>query len=113
MYTRGIGTSADRGEAARWFRRAAEAGDARAENYLGYAYMRGWGVPTNYSQARYWLGKSAAANDRLGLFNLASMDEHGLGGPADVTTAISLYKRSASTGYVGARDALRRLGISK
>jgi TPR repeat protein len=75
--------------------------------------VQGWGVPQDYSQARYWLTKSAAANDRLGLYNLALMDERGLGGPTDMSSAISLYKRSASVGYAGARDSLRRLGVAQ
>jgi TPR repeat protein len=113
MYTRGIGTTVDRAAAAHWFRVSAAKGDARAENYLGYAFVKGWGVPVDYSQARYWLSKSATANDRLGLYNLALMNENGLGAPPNMTSAISLYKRSASSGYDGARAALRRLGVSE
>lgn len=67
----------------------------------------------DYSLARFWLEKSASANDRLGLYNLGFIYERGLGGAADLPSAISLYKRSASAGYAGARDALRRLSLAQ
>ena len=45
-------------EAVRWFRRAADSGNAVAMGWLGYCYKNGWGVPTDQKQANYWHNKA-------------------------------------------------------
>ena len=44
-------------EAVRWFRRAADSGNAVAMGWLGYCYKNGWGVPMDQKQANYWKNK--------------------------------------------------------
>jgi TPR repeat protein len=49
---------------------AAEQGNARAQNNLGYMYENGQGVPTDYAAAALWYGKAAAQGesaDTLGI----------------------------------------------
>ena len=56
----------DYAEAARWYRRAAEQGDAQAQYNLGLAYARGEGVTQNPVEAHMWFNLAAArfpAND--------------------------------------------------
>lgn len=48
------------GEAAKWVRKAAEQGDAKAQSYLGAMYHQGEGVPQNYIRAYAWLSLAAA-----------------------------------------------------
>ena len=48
-------------EAARWYRKAAEQGDQKAQSALGFCYVRGEGVPTDDVVAYMWLNLSAAA----------------------------------------------------
>ena len=55
----GKGVPADSGEAARWFRRAAERGLARAQYNLGYLYFRGYGVRQDAVRAFAWTSLAA------------------------------------------------------
>lgn len=63
----------DRERAAGWFRRAAEAGDARAMHGLGVCHYRGLGVPRDLLEAYVWFCRAAtsglavaiSARDRL------------------------------------------------
>ncbi len=50
----------DDAEAARWYRRAAEQGDALAQRNLGTMYILGKGVPQDDVEAYKWLNLSAA-----------------------------------------------------
>jgi uncharacterized protein len=51
----------DLGAAAKWYRKAAEAGDAFGQKHLGFMYAYGLGVEKGYGEARNW-GRKAAAN---------------------------------------------------
>jgi TPR repeat protein len=66
MYGEGRGVPQDYVEAARWYRLAAEQGDAQAQYNLGLAYARGEGVTQNVVDAHMWFNLAAArfpAND--------------------------------------------------
>lgn len=47
-------------EAVRWFRKAAEQGNADAQYYLGCCFEHGKGVPQDYSEAVRWYQTAAA-----------------------------------------------------
>ena len=47
-------------KAVEWYRKAAEQGDASAQNNLGWMYQKGRGVEQNLSKAREWCQKAAA-----------------------------------------------------
>jgi uncharacterized protein len=49
-------------QAAEWYRKAAEQGDATAQGTLGTLYFMGQGVAQNYLEAYYWLDLAAAVN---------------------------------------------------
>ncbi|HEY5597195.1 MAG TPA: hypothetical protein VIK47_00195, partial [Kiloniellales bacterium] len=59
-YADGAVTRADMAEAARWFRRAADRGSARAQNDLAMLYTKGLGVPQDYVQSYVWFDLAAA-----------------------------------------------------
>jgi TPR repeat protein len=42
-----------------WFKKAAQQGDAKAQNILGLMYANGEGVEQNHKEALNWLKKSA------------------------------------------------------
>ena len=48
------------GEAIKWFRKAADQGDADAQLLLGSLYLTGNGVPQDYVIAHMWLNLAAA-----------------------------------------------------
>ena len=60
MYNNGQGVPQDYQEAARWYRKAAEQGNANAQYNLGIMYYNGRGVPEDDSEAVRWFKKAAA-----------------------------------------------------
>src|ERR1039458_10081653 len=48
------GVLQDYAEAARWYRKAAEQGNAIAQTNLGTMYFQGQGVPQDYAEAVRW-----------------------------------------------------------
>jgi TPR repeat protein len=59
MYAKGRGVPKDYAEAVKWYRKAAERGDAEAQRYLGSAYYTGSGVQKDDAEAMKWWRKSA------------------------------------------------------
>ena len=60
MYYNGQGLSQDYDEAAKWYRLAAEQGNATAQSNLGSMYYSGEGVPQDYVQAYMWVSLAAS-----------------------------------------------------
>ena len=60
MYDNGQGVPQDYSEAVKWYRLAADQGDAYAQNNLGVMYAKGQGVPQDYVLAHMWFNLSAA-----------------------------------------------------
>jgi TPR repeat protein len=105
------GLKKDKYEATRWYLRAAELGDAGAQNNLGYRYQTGKGAEKNEARAVLWFQKAAAQKHPGGLFNLGVMYERGLGGlRKDRRIARLLYRRAAARGFGPAKTALKNLG---
>jgi TPR repeat protein len=64
------GLAQDHAEAAKWFRRAAEQGNADAQNNLGAIYAEGQGVPRDMIGAYTWLSLAATAGNQSAAKNL-------------------------------------------
>ena len=60
LYGHGEGVPQDYAEAVKWYRKAAEQGDATAQFNLGTDYAKGQGVPQDYVLAHMWLNLAAA-----------------------------------------------------
>jgi len=61
MYEQGRGgITKDDAEAARWYRKAADQGNADAQTNLGIMYRDGRGVPQDQNEAALWFRKAAA-----------------------------------------------------
>ena len=60
MYYSGQGVPQDYGEAAKWYRLAAEQGNPTAQSNLGSMYYSGQGVPQDYVQAYMWVDLAAS-----------------------------------------------------
>ena len=58
MYQNGRGVLQDNLEAVKWYRKAAEQGNANAQNNLGYMYQYGKGVPQSKLEAVKWYRKA-------------------------------------------------------
>jgi hypothetical protein len=60
MYANGLGVPKDDTEAVKWFRKAADEGDAQAQTELGSMYAFGLGVPKDEAEAYKWYLLAAA-----------------------------------------------------
>ena len=69
--------SADAAEAARWFRRAADGDDLRAQYQLGQMYFDGTGVARDYASAYLWFsiaaGQTPLEDNRKGILELRNI----------------------------------------
>ena len=100
------------------FTKAANKGDAKAQNNLGAMYDKGQGVPQDYNQAASWYRRAADQGDaeaqynlglmyeaqyNLGLmyeaqYNLGLMYNDGRGVPQDYKQAVSWFRKAADQG---------------
>ena len=55
------GVSQDAARAVQWYTRAAEAGDAEAQCFLGMCYYSGAGIPKDMALAMHWYTRAAEA----------------------------------------------------
>jgi TPR repeat protein len=60
MYSKGTGVPQDYKEAAKWYRKSAEQGQAMAQSNLGLIYMSGTGVPQDYITGYAWISVAKA-----------------------------------------------------
>ena len=80
--------------AAKWYRRAAELGDANAIYETGKRVLYGQGVECDYAEAVRWLRKADELGVRAATLALAEMYEDGEGVPRDLEEARRLYLRA-------------------
>jgi len=59
MYETGHGVEKNEAEAVRWYRMAADQGDAAAQNNLGTMYREGRGTTLDHGAALEWYRKAA------------------------------------------------------
>jgi len=94
------GLEQDFQEAARWYRRLASQGDARAQTSLGLMYARGLGFAPDMTEARRWWSLAAAQNDPGAQHNLGMVYFEGQGVAKDLPQALYWFQRAASRGHV-------------
>lgn len=97
--------------AVRLFRKAAEQGNANAQNYLGICYEKGSGVSKSETAAVKWYQKSAEQGNLYGQHNLGRCYHLGLGVAQSWAQASNWYQKSAKQGCQAAKDALESLGV--
>ncbi|WP_051141059.1 tetratricopeptide repeat protein [Azospirillum brasilense] len=114
MYERGRGVSQDDAEAVRWYRLAAEQGDATAQTNLGWMYDQGRGVPQDDAEAVRWYQRAAAQGSASGRAHLGVAMVRGVGIDADREEGWRLIGLAAKEENVSALLALaarHRLGL--
>jgi len=79
----------------------AEAGDARAQNYVGEIHERGLGVQPDHAAAAEWYRKAAEQGYGPAQINLGQLLEQGLGVPRDVPAAMRWYEKASGLDEVG------------
>ena len=96
MYFLGQGVPQSDQEAVKWYCKAAEQGDAMAQNGLGTMYGNGRGVPQSDQEAVKWYRKAAEQGDAKGQGNLGVMYDNGWGVPQDFIRAHMWYHVAAA-----------------
>ncbi len=83
IYANGHVVPQDYGEAARWYRLAADQGYAAAQIALGLVYYIGLGVPKDHKEAARWYRLAAEQGDAKAQRRLGDMYFNGEGVPQD------------------------------
>jgi hypothetical protein len=76
IYEKGFGVPPDYGEAAKWYRRAAERGNVRATSNLGYLYEQGLGVKKDAAEAVAWYRRATGSSDTPFAIEMVSPSRH-------------------------------------
>jgi TPR repeat protein len=109
MYDQGLGVPRHHSRAMKWYRRAAQQGDATAQVTLALIYDEGRGVPQNDWQAVKWYGLAAEQGVVVAQKNLGVMYEKGRGVPQDHVQAYKWLSLATAAGELAAakdRDAV-------
>jgi TPR repeat protein len=96
LYVAGKGVPKDYVEAAKWYRLAAEQGNAQGEEMLGTLYL--FGNTRDYKEAEKWLRLAAKHGDATAFVQLGYMYNTGSGVPRDQAEALKLYLTAAQKG---------------
>ncbi len=92
----GQGVPQDYAEAVKWYRLAAEQGDAGAQYNLGDMYANGQGVPQDYAEAVKWYRLPPSRAMPHAQYNLGVMYDNGQGVPQDYVQAHMWFNLAAS-----------------
>ena len=92
--TRGRGVPQDYTQAALWYRKAAEQGNAEAQYDLGALYVKGQGVPQDYAQAALWYRKAAEQGDAEAQWRLGGLYYEGPGRAPGLRRSLLLVRSS-------------------
>lgn len=100
------GMTKDYGEAAKWFRKAADQGYVNAQNALGVMYYDGRGVAKDYGEAAKWYRKAAEQGNAAAQRSLGYMYQFGYGVTKNYQEAIKWYTKAAEQGNATAQADL-------
>ena len=90
----------------KWYRKAADQGNAVAQAHLGDCYYRGEGVGQDYAEAVKWYRKAAGQGDAAAQTNLGYCYYSGKGVGQDYAEAVKWYRKAADQGFVFAQRNL-------
>jgi hypothetical protein len=100
----------DIAQAVKWFRKAADQGNAGAQNNLGVKYDNGQGVPKDYAEAVKWYRMAAEQGNTIAQVNLGGMYGKGHGVPKDLVQAHVWWNIAGANGN---EDAKKNLAIAE
>ena len=103
-YVNGTGVPKDLKEAVRYFRLAADQGDAQAQLYLGGCYLNGSGVLKE--AVRYYRLAADQGNAHAQRY-LGACYANGVGVPKDIKEAVRYYQLAADQNIPQANEALK------
>ncbi|MGO8879726.1 MAG: tetratricopeptide repeat protein [Desulfomonilaceae bacterium] len=103
-YYNAEGVKQDYQEAMKWFMKAANQGDSKAQRMLGIMYFNGEGVPKDCLQTIKWWVQAADNNDAKAQYNLALIYYNGECVPKNFSEAMKWYRKAADQGMVQAQN---------
>jgi TPR repeat protein len=112
LYDGGSGVTENHAEAAKWYRKAADQGDALAQYRLGYLYDSGSGVTENHAEAAKWYRMAADQGNDLAQYSLGLLYDSGSGVTRDPATAAKWYRQAADQGNARAQFELGSMYLS-
>jgi TPR repeat protein len=101
--------SEQRREAVIWLEKAQHAGHVAAANRLGEILREDVGDPQHLARARELFSLAAERGSRDAMYNLALMNNVGLGGPRDTSAALKWFSRAADANHEKAIEVLEDL----
>ena len=93
-------------EAVKWYRQAAEQGDAMAQGMLGLMYMHGEGVAQNDEEAVRWMFKATEQGDAMAQYHLGTMYGEGRGVAKNEKEELKWVFKAAEQGNILAQITL-------
>lgn len=103
---------ADRMAAMNLFEKAADKHNPFAREKVCIAYLLGEGRTQDIAKASTYCDP-LGVQDPVGLFWAGYTYEHGIGGPADETSALEIYSRAVDLGSGDAADALGQIALQR
>jgi hypothetical protein len=97
----------DYSTAFRYFKIAAEEGNAEAEYDLAYCYLSSQGVDENDFEAVKWLQKSADQGFAQAEYSLGNCYENGTGLDQNQAKAMEYYQKAAQQGFQGVKAGFK------
>lgn len=107
----GLGVTEDVGEAAHWYRAAADRGSAAGQFSIGVMYENGEGVMQSSAEAARWYERAAEQGELRALTNLGLLLVRETGELRDAVRAREVLGQAAEQDHPGAQLALGRLLI--
>ena len=107
MYYNGNGLAQDRGEAFKWWLKAAKQGVGAAQYNVAMMYAAGQGVPQDYAEAASWYRKTAAPMDIRSMYDLGWLFAAGKGVPKSHKQAMAWWSEAEYRGYEVAKRELK------
>jgi TPR repeat protein/uncharacterized membrane protein YjgN (DUF898 family) len=96
----------------KWYRKAAEQGNAHSQSSMGNMYYAGYGVEKDYAEAIRWYRKAAEQGDADGQVNLGVIYQRGEGVEKDYAEAIRWYRKAAEQENARGQAALGNMYYS-
>jgi TPR repeat protein len=96
----------------KWYRKAAEQGNALAQNNLGSMYRDGLGVPQDHAEAMKWYRKAAEQGNALAQNNLGFIYSTGRGVAQDYILAHLWFNLAAAAGDKNSTTLREQLALN-
>ncbi len=98
LYNMGLGVKQDYAAAMKWYRKAADEGNADAMSNIGALYANKQGVQQDYPEALKWYQKAANGGNTGAMTSIGVLYELGQGVRKDSSEAVRWYQMAADKG---------------